>query len=405
MVTKESAGTTLADAGGTGNRRAVAISNGAHVLHDGLSDLLYILFPIWQVALGLDYASIGALKACYSGAMASFQLTATWLAARLGHGAILAGGTALAGLGFFFAAQGGTFIALATALFVAGAGAAAQHPLGSEIVSRMTSGAKRRQALGVYNAAGDVGKVAFPALSTAVLLYLPLGVVLGGIGMLAIAAGLVIFMALPVIAPMSGLAAPEQELGARSSLFRQRGFAILFGVGIIDSAGRAGFLTFFPLALAAKGATIGTIGLALTLVFVGGAVGKFICGPLGARFGVFWTVTVTEGATAMGALAAPFAPLWLALALAPLIGIALNGTSTVLYGTVPELVPEAARTRAFGLFYTGTVGAGAATPISLGFVGDALSLPTAMTVLAAVVLAAPMLTFALRAPLERLSER
>ena len=61
-----------------------------------------------------------------------------------------------------------------------------------------------------------------------------------------------------------------------------------------------------------------------------------------------------------------------------MIGIALNGTSTVLYGTVPELVPEAARSRAFGLFYTGTIGAGAATPIVLGLVGDALSLPAAM---------------------------
>jgi FSR family fosmidomycin resistance protein-like MFS transporter len=69
-------------------RRAIAIANGAHVLHDGLSDLLYVFFPIWQAALGLDYAAVGAPKACYSGAMALFQLAATRLAGRLGHGAV-----------------------------------------------------------------------------------------------------------------------------------------------------------------------------------------------------------------------------------------------------------------------------------------------------------------------------
>ncbi|MFL4988789.1 MAG: MFS transporter [Microvirga sp.] len=392
------------DGAGSGPR-AVAVANGAHVLHDGLSDLLYVFFPIWQAALGLDYASIGVLKACYSGGMASFQLAATRLAGRIGHGPVLAAGTALAGAGFVAAAHAGGFAGLAAALLIAGAGAAAQHPLGSDIVARMTPPARRRQALGLYNTVGDIGKVLFPALATGALLVMPAAVVLDGIGAVAIVAGVLILLALPAIAPprpAAGEPAAGNPAAATPAVFRQPGFAVLFGVGMIDTAARAGFLTFFPLALAAKGAAIGTIGLALTLVFVGGAIGKFVCGPLGARFGVFWTVAVTEGATAAGALAAPFAPLWLALALAPVIGIALNGTSTVLYGTVPELVPEAARSRAFGLFYTGTIGAGAATPIVLGLIGDALSLPAAMAGLAGFVLAAPVLTLALRAPLARL---
>ena len=37
----------------------------------------------------------------------------------------------------------------------------------------------------------------------------------------------------------------------------------------------------------------------------------------------------------------------------------LNGTSSVLYGTVPELVATEQREKAFGIFYTGTIGAGA----------------------------------------------
>jgi hypothetical protein len=41
------------------------------------------------------------------------------------------------------------------------------------------------------------------------------------------------------------------------------------------------------------------------------------------------------------------------------LGIALNGTSTVLYGSVAELAPDSRRAHAFAVFYTATLGAGA----------------------------------------------
>jgi MFS family permease len=383
-------------------RRAVAVANGAHVLHDGLSDLLYVFFPIWQATLGLDYAAVGVLKACYSGGMAAPQLLAARLAERAGTAAVLAGGTALAALGYLAASQAGGFAGLAAALLVAGIGASAQHPLASDLVARMTPAPRRRQALGLYNTAGDVGKVLCPALATGALLLLSAQAVLTGVAAAALVFAVAILLVLPRTAPRPK---PDEPAGGKHGssrgvpVWRRPGFRPLLAVGFIDSAARGGFLTFLPLVLAAKGAAIGTIGLALTLVFVGGAVGKFVCGPMGARFGVLSTVAVTEGVTAAGALAAAFAPLWLALALAPLIGIALNGTSTVLYGTVPELVPEAARTRAFGVFYTGTISAGAVTPIVLGLVSDLVALEAAMAGLAAFVLIAPLVALMLRAPL------
>jgi MFS family permease len=57
--------------------------------------------------------------------------------------------------------------------------------------------------------------------------------------------------------------------------------------------------------------------------------------------------------------------------LLPLLGIMLNGTSSVLYGTVPELAREGQADRAFALFYTGTIGSGALSPVLYGLVGDA----------------------------------
>ena len=69
---------------------------------------------------------------------------------------------------------------------------------------------------------------------------------------------------------------------------------------MIDSATRMAFLTFLPFVLTAKGASLQTVGLALTLVFAGGAAGKLVCAFIGARIGVVATVWLTETVTALG---------------------------------------------------------------------------------------------------------
>ena len=48
-------------------------------------------------------------------------------------------------------------------LLVAGLGSGVQHPLASSLVSRAYETGRRRAALGTYNFAGDLGKIAVPA--------------------------------------------------------------------------------------------------------------------------------------------------------------------------------------------------------------------------------------------------
>ena len=177
---------------------------------------------------------------------------------------------------------------------------------------------------------------------------------------------------------------------------RAYGFPLLLSVGVIDSATRMAFLTFLPFVLTAKGASLQTVGLALTLVFAGGAAGKLVCAFIGARIGVVATVWLTETVTALGILALLPLPLEGTLMLLPVVGIALNGTSSVLYGSVPDLVEPARRQRAFGIFYTGTIGAGAVSPAIYGVLGDAIGVPAALIAVAAVVLLTLPITFVLR---------
>jgi predicted MFS family arabinose efflux permease len=210
---------------------------------------------------------------------------------------------------------------------------------------------------------------------------------LASVGIAAAIAILLLMPAMRAAAPSASRA--ESRGGGRG------GFALLFAIGVLDSGVRMGLLTFLPFLLAAKGASLPTIGLALALVFIGGAAGKFACGWLGARFGVLRTVLLTEGGTAACIFAVLVLPLLPTLLLLPLLGIMLNGTSSVLYGTVPELAPPARAERAFALFYTGTVGSGALSPVLYGFLGDAVGASWATAATAGAALATFPLAFAL----------
>ena len=64
----------------------------------------------------------------------------------------------------------------------------------------------------------------------------------------------------------------------------------------------------------------------------------------------------------------------------------LNGTSSVLYGTVPELAPSGHEARAFWFFYTVTIGADAVAPTLYGGVADAVGLSGSFLLVTVVVL-------------------
>jgi MFS transporter, FSR family, fosmidomycin resistance protein len=356
-------------------RRALGVACGAHVLHDGYTDLIYVMLPIWQAEFGLTYAEIGVLRSLYAGTMAALQIPSGVIAERYGVGIVLAFGTALAGLGYVLAGASAGLTMLAIALFLSGLGSSTQHPLASSVVARAFAGPRSLKALGTYNFAGDVGKMLVP-LAGALLLTLASWrstvVVLGACG---VAAAVAIAMLMPRMDAQS--AAPGAEATEATAQSTQRyGFSLLFSIGLIDSATRMAFLTFLPFLLTQKGASIPTIGLALSLVFAGGAMGKLACAFIGARIGVVATVLLTEALTAVAILALLPLPLDAGLLLLPLIGVALNGTSSVLYGSVPLFVSPERRARAFGLFYTGTIGAGAAAPVVFGAFGDLLGVPT-----------------------------
>ena len=393
--------TALAPRISSEQRRAASVAGGAHALHDGYTDLIYIMLPLWQAEFGLTYAALGVLRSMFVGAMACLQIPAGLMSERFGAPLILALGTALAGAGYCFAGLSTGFVMLLCALLISGIGASAQHPIASALVARAFAGPQSLKALGAYNFSGDLGKMTVPATLSLMLLVMawrPALVILGCVG---IALAAVILFAAPRYESGQAVRLRDSPKAEPKPKQQSVAFALLTSIGIIDSATRMAFLLFLPFVLTEKGASLQTVGLAMTLVFAGGAAGKLACAFIGARIGAIGTVWLTEGLTAAGILALTPLPLDAALILLPLIGVALNGTSSVLYGSVPDLVTPQWRTRALSIFYTGTIGSGALAPVLFGRLGDVLGVWPALTLVASFVLLTLPIAAMLRRPLAR----
>lgn len=380
-------------------RRSLGGACLAHALHDGYTDLLYVLLPVWQAEFGLSYAGVAALRSLYYGTMGGLQVPADRLVGRLSIRAALALSTLVAALGFVVMGVSGGLFGLCAGLVLAGIGSSIQHPRASLLVSD-AYGRAARGPLGIYNFSGDLGKATFPvavALLLGVLAWRPVAGSMAFVGL--VAAG-----ALIAVLPRRPLA-PAQARAAGAGAGDARGFTLLMGVGALDTATRMGTLLFLPFLLEAKGGTGATTGLALALVFAGGAFGKAVCGWLGERVGVVRSVIATEIVTALLVAALLPLPLGPTLVLLPLLGIALNGTSSVLYGTVPDLALRGDTAQAFALFYTAVIGSGGLAPIAYGAFADRMGETAGLLAAAATALATVPTVLALRTPLKAAQAR
>src|SRR5579859_7331075 len=72
----------------------------AHFLHDGYTDLLYALLPLWQAEFGLSYAGLAIVRALYYGTMGGLQVPADRYVAIFSPRFALAAATLIAAAGY-----------------------------------------------------------------------------------------------------------------------------------------------------------------------------------------------------------------------------------------------------------------------------------------------------------------
>ena len=247
-----------------------------HALHDGYTDLIYVLLPVWQAEFGLDYVALALLRSLYNGALAALQMPASRLAQSSGARTVLVLGTLLSAAGYAIAGASGGLVGLGIGLLLGGAGSSTQHPLASAVIAR-AYGPAARGPLGTYNFAGDLGKAAVPPL---VGLLLTLSGWRHALWVIA-GAGVVVALAVGWLLPREPASARRRDARrtdgrARPAAGSGRGFRLLVAIGMLDSAARPAFLIYLPFLLQDKGAALPTVGLALSLLFAGGAPGKAV---------------------------------------------------------------------------------------------------------------------------------
>ena len=294
----------------------------------------------------------------------------------------------LAGVAYVLLGWAGGFLSLAAFLVVAGTGCGTQHPLVSAIISRAYPAAGRRAALGTYNFTGDLGKVVAPAAVAAGAAAYGWPASAAAYGIFALCGAVALGALLPGRTASPGEAEPPAaEAGAegmghhrparlrhplRHRHDRQRRPPLLphlpalpaGGEGRLDRDDRPG-----------PGAGLRRRGCRQAGLRPRGRARRHTAhgGPHRGRH---------HGAHRRGHPAAPghddggppTARRWPSTA-----------PPSVLYGTIGDFVEGDRQARAYGLFYTLGIGAGAVSPVVFGVVSDLWGVATALAAIAGFV--------------------
>lgn len=367
--------------------RTLVFGSAMHVWSDFFFALLVPLLLLIEDDMSLTYTEVGMLRSVFTGASAVLQIPAGLLAESAGEFWLLILGNLWVAAGLLAMAVAGSFIVLLAASAVGGLGGGAQHPLASSMVSRAYDDRGRAGAVGTVNFAGDLGKMLAPLVAGALAGARASGWrnVFWWVGW----GGIVFMLASAMTRRWVDVGRParrgrrsadggEAEGGARLG-----GFIALSLVGALDGAVRTSALVFLPFVFADKDMGAAQISAALALLFAGGAAGKFVCGWLGDRMSALSLIWATKGLTAVLIVASLYVPVAFVLPLAVLIGIGLNGTSSVLYAAVATFTPPGRRARFYGFFYTTNEVGSVLAPLAYGAAADALSLNAAMIAMGA----------------------
>lgn len=356
-----------------------------------MTALLYVLMPVLAQAFGLSYAQVGTIRAASSGAMAALEIPSGILSERLGERSLLVFGLACGGAGYLLLSSAGSYLAILVALGLAGAGAAFQHSLSSSIITKTFDGGRVRPALGAYNSSGDVGKLAFSSLFT-LLIGLGIGwqIVVAGLGGVAFVAAILLMIALSA-AGIAGRPAPPVTTGGNGrwtdwGIVDRPAFSALGLMIFLDTAVQAGFLTFLAFVIIEKQVPANLGAFAVVLTLAGGVLGKFGTGFLAERLGIIRSFVLVECLTAIGIVLVLIAPTLAAFLLLPLVGIVLQGSSTLTYGIVGEFTRTDRRSRGFAAMYSVASAASILAPIGFGLIGDHFGLAAVMMTMACVTL-------------------
>jgi len=314
----------------------------SHFLNDTMQSLIASVYPILKDSYALDFAQIGLITL-------AFQFTASLLQPVVGHFTdkkaqpfSLAVGMSSTFFGLLLLSVAQQYLVILAAAALVGLGSAVFHPESARI-ARLASGGRYGFAQSVFQLGGSFGTSMGPVL--AALIVVPFGQ--GSIAWFSSIAFLAIIILWrigvwykPQIATRT-MARIEPHPDAPSSRRVMVALAVLVMLMFSKQLYVASLSSYYIFYLIDKfGVSTQTAQVYLFIFLAANAIGAFLGGPLGDRFGrkiVIWFSIL--GALPF-TLALPYAGLVTSAVLSVFIGLIIASTTTSIIVFAQELVPH-----------------------------------------------------------------
>ena len=372
-----------------GSRLTLTLISLAHGINHAQSALKPLVYPLVLRELGFGYAELGIMLGVASAVGGSLQFVAGALGRSVKRHLLLGFGNASVGICFFLIALAQSFPQFFLWTVMSRVGGAAQHPVGSALLSHHFQRKHLGTALAAHFTAGNVGTALIPLFAailislwgwrvTTILFALP--AVLVGLAMCA-------FLKDP-------RAADETEARAKTSFWQDSKLAMRnvnlrwILVAAVVAAGGSGHgivSAFLPLYLSYNlGMESTSVGLVFTVMMIGSILGPMLGGKLADRW---HPQKVLLGAYGLAALVTVFFPwvssdLFSISAAALILGVSAFGTHPILQTMVVQVTDDRIRDMGFAWFYTAAFMAGAIWSPAVGYIAESFGLTAVFSAMA-----------------------
>jgi MFS family permease len=161
-----------------------------------------------------------------------------------------------------------------------------------------------------------------------------------------------------------------------------RRFSWLCVTVFLDTLAQSVFLTFIAFLLLDKGAGDALSSLGVVLALSGGMVGKLVSGYLAVRYGDRNAFRILQLVTISGLILLAILPALPILILLPLIGVAVQGSTTVTYGALSDFIRRDRQSRGFAIIYTLSSLSAVVGPVTFGGLADLYGVELSLVILA-----------------------
>lgn len=347
----------------------------AHLLNDSIQSLIPSIYPLLKGSFNLSFAQIGLITF-------TFQVTASLLQPLVGAYTdkypkpfSLAAGMSITLLGLILISFANSFALILMAVALIGTGSSIFHPESSKI-AYMASGGRRGWAQSIFQVGGNTGSAIGPLLAAVIVVEYGRSH--------AVYFGILALIAIFVLLHVGKWAKIQYENRIRTHkkvdfaehhphLTKKKVYQsiaillILIFSKYIYTASISSYYTFFL--IEKFHVSIQHSQLFLFAYLLASAVGTYLGGPLGDRYGRKYVIWFSILGAAPFALMLPYVNLFWTCALSIVIGLVLSSAFPAIIVYAQELLPGKIG-MVSGLFYGFAFGIGGVASALLGLLAD-----------------------------------